>query len=76
MKWLRILDVRDLARPVSLIVRLVQNSRNFADGLVKEGLLDSTVLHKLLGKTSPKEVIMDVLVLISDLARLSKVCNF
>ena len=76
MRWLKILDARDLARPVSLIVRLIQNSRSFADGLVKEGLLSSTILHKLLDKSSQKEVILDVLVIISDLARLSKVRTF
>ena len=76
MRWLKILDARDLARPVSLIVRLIQNSRSFADGLVKEGLLSSTILHKLLDKSSQKEIILDVLVIISDLARLSKVCTF
>ncbi|KAI5058935.1 hypothetical protein GOP47_0025254 [Adiantum capillus-veneris] len=69
---LKLLDIKDFFKPVSLIVRLVQNSKNFADGSLKQGFLSSALLAKMLNKDSPKEVVLDVLIIVSDLARLSK----
>ncbi|MCO5586124.1 hypothetical protein L7F22_040064 [Adiantum nelumboides] len=70
---LKLLDIKDFCKPVSLIARLVQNSKSFADGLLKQGFLSSALLAKTLNKDSPKEVVLDMLIIISDLARLSKV---
>lgn len=73
IKCLKFLDTKDFGKPVSLIVRLVQNSRTLADGLLKEGLLSPALLSKMLDTNSPKEVVLDMLIIVSDLARLSKV---
>ncbi|KAH7292834.1 hypothetical protein KP509_28G000900 [Ceratopteris richardii] len=69
---LKLLDIKDFSRPVSLIVKLAQNSRSFGEGFLKEGLLSPVVLPKMLNTNSPKEVILDFLIVISDLARMSK----
>ncbi|KAL2612342.1 hypothetical protein R1flu_024034 [Riccia fluitans] len=72
IKILEMLNKDDLGTPVALIARVVQSSRVLAGDLVREGLLSSTLMSKLLDPSCPKDVLRDVLMTISNLARLSK----
>lgn len=67
------LNKDDLGSPVALIARMVQSSRILAGDLVKEGFLSSYMMSKLLDPACPKDVLRDVLMTVSNLARLSKV---
>lgn len=66
------MDSKDLARPVAFFAKMVAY-RPLALQLVREGLLSSNIATRLLGGLSPKEVILDFLMIVSDLARMSKV---
>lgn len=66
------LDLKDLVRPVAFLAKMVGRPR-LAVELVSKGLLDPNRMKKLLNQSSPREVILDVLMIISDLSRMDKV---
>ena len=66
------LDLKDLVRPVALLAKMVGRPR-LAVELVSKGLLDPNRMKKLLNQSSPGEVILDSLMIISDLSRMDKV---
>ncbi|KAL3683437.1 hypothetical protein R1sor_001459 [Riccia sorocarpa] len=72
IKSLEMLNKDDLGMPVALIAKVVQSSRVLAGDLVRQGLLSSALMSKLLDQACPKDVLRDVLMTVSNLARLSK----
>lgn len=71
LRCLDFIDSKDLARPVAFFAKMVAY-RPLALQLVREGLLSSNLARRLLGGVCPKEVMIDFLMVISDLARMSK----
>ncbi|XP_042389024.1 serine/threonine-protein kinase TIO-like isoform X1 [Zingiber officinale] len=66
------LDLEDVSRPIAMVAKMV-GYRPLALQLVKEGLLSPNRVQKLLGGQSiPKDAMLDFLMIISDLARMSK----
>lgn len=65
--------MEDVGKPVGLIARMVQSSRVLAAEVVAEGFLGASLMAKLLDSASPKEVVRDVLMTISNLSRMNKV---
>ncbi|XP_024378756.1 serine/threonine-protein kinase TIO isoform X1 [Physcomitrium patens] len=72
VRCLELLHTNDLGRPVGLIARMVQSSRVLAGEVVSEGFLGAALMAKLLGPASPKEVVRDVLMTLSNLSRMNK----
>lgn len=66
------LELKDLGRPVAFLAKMIAQ-RPLAVQLVGKGLLDPTKMRRLLDRSSPKEVILDGLMIVSDLARMDKV---
>jgi len=73
VRCLELLDVNDVGRPVALIARMVQSSKVLAGEVVAEGFLGAGLMARLLDPSSPKEVVRDVLMTISNLSRMNKV---
>uniref|UniRef100_A0A1J3DIF4 non-specific serine/threonine protein kinase n=1 Tax=Noccaea caerulescens TaxID=107243 RepID=A0A1J3DIF4_NOCCA len=71
LRCLEHLDLKDLVRPVAFLAKMVGRPR-LAVELVSKGLLDPNRMKKLLNQSSPKEVILDILMIISDLSRMDK----
>jgi len=68
--------VEDLARPLAIVAKMVRY-RPLALQLLKEGLLNPSRVAALLeARTTAKDTLLDFLMIISDLARMSKVCCF
>ncbi|KAL3635049.1 hypothetical protein CASFOL_022103 [Castilleja foliolosa] len=65
------MELKDIARPVAYIAKL-SNQQPLAAKLVGNGLFDSTRVRRLLASSCPREVTMDFLMIISDLARMDK----
>ncbi|XP_004307883.1 PREDICTED: serine/threonine-protein kinase TIO-like [Fragaria vesca subsp. vesca] len=65
------LELKDLGRPVAFLAKMIAQ-RPLAVQLVGKGLLDPTKMRRLLDRSSPKEVILDGLMIVSDLARMDK----
>lgn len=72
LRCLEHLDLKDLVRPVAFLAKMVGRPR-LAVELVSKGLLDPNRMKKILNQSSPREVILDVLMIISDLSRMDKV---
>lgn len=71
LRCLEHLEVKDIGRPVAFIAKMV-SSKTLASELLKDGLLAPSIIEKMLDSASPKEVTLDLLMIISDLARMSK----
>ncbi|KAG0484239.1 hypothetical protein HPP92_008318 [Vanilla planifolia] len=71
LRCLDVLNSKDLAKPIAIIAKMVAY-RPLALQLVREGLLSPILARRLLGGSSPKEVVLDFLMIVSDLARMSK----
>lgn len=71
LKCLEHLEAKDIGRPVAFIAKMV-SSKTLAIELLKDGLLGPSTIEKMLDSASPKEVTLDLLMIISDLARMSK----
>lgn len=54
---------------------MVQSSRVLAGEVVSEGFLGAALMAKLLDPASPKEVVRDVLMTLSNLSRMNKVTS-
>lgn len=68
------MDLKDVARPVAFIAKL-STQQPLAIQLVGKGLLDPTRVKRLLNGPCPREVTMDILMIVSDLARMDKVLS-
>lgn len=66
------MELNDLGRPVAFLAKMVCH-RPLAVQLVSKGLLDPNRMRRLFDSTGPKVVMLDALMIISDLARMDKV---
>lgn len=66
------IELKDIARPVAFIAKL-STQQPLAVQLVGKGLLDPARVKRLLSSSCPREVTIDFLMIISDLARMDKV---
>jgi fused-like protein len=66
------IELHDLGRPVAFLAKMVCQ-RPLAVQLVSKGLLDPNRMRRLFDQSGPKEVMLDALMIISDLARMDKV---
>lgn len=65
-------ELKDSGRLVAFVAKMT-GYRPLAVQLIAKGLLHPNKMRKLLGSSSPKEVLVDVLMIISDLARMDQV---
>lgn len=72
LRCLEHLDLKDVARPVAFLAKMT-GYRPLAVQLLGKGLLDPGLVRKLIGASCPREVTLDVLMIVSDLARMDKV---
>jgi len=75
LRCLDYVDMEDLGRPLAIVAKMA-GYRPLALQLHKEGLLDPIRVAALLEGPIAKETLLDFLMIISDLARMSKVCHF
>ncbi|KAL6291795.1 hypothetical protein ACE6H2_009305 [Prunus campanulata] len=71
LRCLENLELKDIGRPVAFLAKMIGH-RPLAAQLVSKGLLDPTRMRRLLHCSSPREVMLDVLMIVSDLARMDK----
>lgn len=72
LRCLEYMELKDLGRPVAFLAKMM-GYRPLAVQLVSKGLLDPNRWRRLLDPASPKEVTLDALMIVSDLARMDKV---
>ncbi|WOL04028.1 serine/threonine-protein kinase TIO isoform X1 [Canna indica] len=65
------IDLKDVSRPIAIVAKMV-GYRPLALQLVREGLLSPNRVQKLLSGSIPEEAMLDFLMIVSDLARMSK----
>ncbi|KAJ6697153.1 hypothetical protein OIU85_003508 [Salix viminalis] len=75
LRCVEYMELKDLGRPVAFLAKMVGH-RPFANQLVGRGLLDPNMMKRLLDSMSPREVMLDVLMIVSDLARMDEVRVF
>ncbi|CAN6178871.1 unnamed protein product [Urochloa humidicola] len=71
LRCLDYVDLEDLARPLAIVAKMA-GYRPLALQLLKEGLLDPRRVAGLLEGPIAKETLLDFLMIVSDLARMSK----
>ncbi|RCV20787.1 hypothetical protein SETIT_4G085900v2 [Setaria italica] len=71
LRCLDYVDMEDLARPLAIVAKMA-GYRPLALQLLKEGLLDPRRVAGLLEGPIAKETLLDFLMIVSDLARMSK----
>ncbi|PON97482.1 GPCR kinase [Trema orientale] len=71
LRCLEHMELKDLGRPVAFLAKMI-GYRPLAVQLVSKGLLDPNRWRRLLDSSSPKEVTVDALMIVSDLARMDK----
>ncbi|XP_075652832.1 serine/threonine-protein kinase TIO [Castanea sativa] len=71
LRCLEHVELKDLGRPVAFLAKMISH-RPLAVQLVSKGLLDSNTMKRLLDSSCPREVTLDILMIVSDLARMDK----
>ncbi|KAK9272765.1 hypothetical protein L1049_003142 [Liquidambar formosana] len=71
LRCLEHIELKDVGRPVAFLAKMTGH-RPLAVQLVGKGLLDPKRMRRLLDCSSPRDVTLDVLMIISDLARMDK----
>lgn len=71
LRCLEHLGLKDSGKPVAFIAKMIGH-RPLAIQFVSKGLLNPNRMRILLSASSPKEVVLDVLMILSDLARMDK----
>lgn len=71
-RCLEYVESKDLGKPVAFLAKMTGYPRLVIQ-LLRDGLLDPNRVKKLLDGCSPREVVLDMLMIVSDLARMSKV---
>lgn len=66
------LDGEELVLPVNVISRLVLSSLQFAQQFIQAGGLHPSCIQRLLRESNPSPVLIDILLVVSQLARISK----
>ncbi|PQM35111.1 hypothetical protein Pyn_16492 [Prunus yedoensis var. nudiflora] len=69
LRCLEHLELKDIGRPVALLAKMIGHQPLALHLVRKEGLLEPTRMRRLLDCSSPREVVLDVLMIVSDLAR-------
>ncbi|KGN49838.2 serine/threonine-protein kinase TIO [Cucumis sativus] len=64
-------EFKDIGRPVAFLAKMISH-RPLAVQLVGKGLLDANRMRRLLDTSNSKEILLDILMIISDLARMDK----
>lgn len=64
-------EFKDIGRPVAFLAKMISH-RPLAVQLVGKGLLDANRMRRLLDTSNSKEILLDILMIISDLARTDK----
>ncbi|GAA0141846.1 non-receptor serine/threonine protein kinase [Lithospermum erythrorhizon] len=72
LRCLQYMEIRDVARPIAFLAKMV-GQRPLAIQLLKSGLLDRNRMKWLLASSCPREITLDILMIISDVARMDKV---
>lgn len=72
LRCLEHMDSKDFARPVAFLAKMTGH-RALVVQLLGKGLLDPARMRRLLNGSCPREVTLDVLMIVSDLARMDKV---
>ncbi|PQQ19058.1 hypothetical protein Pyn_16975 [Prunus yedoensis var. nudiflora] len=72
LRCLEHLELKDIGRPVALLAKMIGHQPLALHLVRKEGLLEPTRMKRLLDCSSPREVVLDVLMIVSDLARKDK----
>ncbi|XP_042508121.1 serine/threonine-protein kinase TIO isoform X2 [Macadamia integrifolia] len=72
LRCLEYLELKDTGKPVAFLAKMTCH-RPLADQLLSKGLLDPSRVRKLLDGSSPREVVLDILMIVSDLARMDEV---
>ncbi|XXG51856.1 hypothetical protein AAC387_Pa03g0329 [Persea americana] len=70
-RCLEYVESKDLGKPVAFLAKMTGYPRLVIQ-LLRDGLLDPSRVRKLLDVCSPREVVLDMLMIVSDLARMSK----
>ena len=68
-------EFKDIGRPVAFLAKMISH-RPLAVQLVGKGLLDANRMRRLLDTSNSREILLDILMIISDLARMDKVSIF
>lgn len=71
LRCVEYMELKDLGRPVAFLAKMIGH-RPFAIQLIGRGLLDPNMVKRLLDNMSPREVMLDVLMIVSDLARMDE----
>ncbi|GJS49820.1 serine/threonine-protein kinase TIO, partial [Tanacetum coccineum] len=71
IQCLRHVELKDAARLVAFLAKMTGH-RSLVVQLLGKGLLNPNIMRRLLDNSSPREVILDVLSIVSDLARMDK----
>lgn len=72
LRCLEHMELKDSARLVAFLAKMTGH-RPLVVQLIGKGLLDPARMRRLFDRSSPREVTMDVLMIVSDLARMDKV---
>lgn len=72
LRCLEHMELQDSARLVAFLAKMTGH-RPLVVQLIGKGLLDPARMRRLFDRSSPREVTMDVLMIVSDLARMDKV---
>lgn len=72
LRCMECMELKDMGRIVAFIAKMA-SYRPLAVQLVEKGLLDPKGMRRLLDGSCPREVTLDVLMIVSDLARMDKV---
>ncbi|KAG6737656.1 hypothetical protein POTOM_059184 [Populus tomentosa] len=71
LRCVEYMELKDLGRPVAFLAKMIGH-RPFAIQLIGRGLLNPNMVKRLLDNMSPREVMLDVLMIVSDLARMDE----
>ncbi|XP_034888517.1 serine/threonine-protein kinase TIO isoform X2 [Populus alba] len=71
LRCVEYMELKDLGRPVAFLAKMIGH-RPFAIQLIGRGLLNPNMVKRLLDNMSPREVLLDVLMIVSDLARMDE----
>lgn len=71
LRCLDILDLSNIVRPTAFVAKMV-GYPPLAAHFLREGLLNQNRVRRLLSSSTPKEAVVDSLMVVSDLARMSK----
>lgn len=75
IQCLKHVDLKDAARPVAFLAKMTSHGPLVVQ-LLSNGLFNPNIMRRLLDNSSPREVKLDVLMIVSDVARMHKVSRW